>query len=141
MSEADPLSSRSSVELSEIAEKPMILLDLPISREYFLALFLNQGLEPTIVARSAHHEVVRTMVANGYGYSILNVTPRSEFALDGRRLMRVKLAGKHRPMTIGIATLKSLPKTKLVTAFTTHCQAHISDASIPGRVAPTFEAR
>src|SRR3546814_14689822 len=54
MSEDDPLARKSSVELSEIAGKPMILLDLPISGEYFLALFLNQGLEPTIAARSAH---------------------------------------------------------------------------------------
>ncbi|WP_102961297.1 LysR family transcriptional regulator [Mangrovicella endophytica] len=141
MSEADPLARQSSVELPEIAQKPMILLDLPISREYFLALFLKQGLEPMVAARSAHHEVVRTMVANGYGYSILNVTPRSDFALDGRRLVRVRLAGEHRPMTIGIATLKSLRNTKLVAAFSAHCRAHISDSYIPGMVAPSFSAR
>ena len=141
MSESDPLARQMSVGLAEIAEKPMILLDLPISREYFLALFLNEGLEPAIAARSAHHEVVRTMVANGYGYSILNVTPRSDIALDGRRLVRVRLAGSHRPMTIGIASLKSLRKTKLVSAFGKHCQACVSNSYIPGMVAPNFAAR
>ena len=140
MSADDPLARKSSVELAEIAGKPMILLDLPISGEYFLALFLNEGLEPTIAARSAHHDVVRTMVANGYGYSILNATPRSDSALDGRKLVRVRLAGKHRPMTIGTATLKSLRKTKLVMAFSEHCQAHVSDAYIPGMIAPNCEA-
>lgn len=141
MSEADPLARASSIALAEIARKPMILLDLPISREYFLALFLNQGLEPTIVTRSAHHEVVRTMVANGYGYSIMNVTPRSEYALDGRKLVRVRLAGKHRPMRVGIATLKSTKPFKLITAFCAHCRAHVSDAYIPGMVVPAFAAR
>lgn len=141
MSEADPLARQSSIALPDIAAEPMILLDLPISREYFVALFLNQGLEPNIAARSAHLEVVRTMVANGYGYSILNVTPRSEFALDGRKLVRVRLAGKHRPMTIGIATLKSLRQSKLVTAFSTHCQAYVSNSYIPGMVAPSYGAR
>jgi DNA-binding transcriptional LysR family regulator len=134
----DPLACQSSVALAELAERPMILLDLPISREYFLALFLKQELEPAIAARSAHQEVVRTMVANGYGYSIFNVTPRSDYALDGRRLVRLRLEGEHRPMTIGIATLKSLRKTKLVAAFGSHCQAHISDAYIPGMVAPNL---
>jgi DNA-binding transcriptional LysR family regulator len=136
MGEDDPLSRRSALSLAEIAEKPMILLDLPISREYFLALFLNEGLEPNVAARSEHHEVVRTMVANGYGYSILNATPRSEFALDGRRLLRVRLDGKHRPMILGVATLKSLRKTKLISAFSSHCQARISESYIPGMVAP-----
>ncbi|TNC04916.1 LysR family transcriptional regulator [Methylobacterium terricola] len=141
MGEADPLARRPSVILEEIAAKPMILLDLPMSREYFLAIFLKQGLEPTIAARSAHHEVVRTMVANGYGYSILNATPRSDYALDGRRLVRIRLGGDHRPMTIGVATLKSLRKTQLVAAFATHCRAHISDSYIPGMVAPSFGPR
>ena len=140
MSESDPLSRQFSVSLADMAEKPMILLDLPISREYFLALFLNEGLEPAIAARSAHHEVVRTMVANGYGYSILNVTPRSDFALDGRKLVRVRLAGQHRPMTIGIARLKSLRETKLVSAFSKHCQTCVSSSYIPGMVAPYFGA-
>ncbi|WP_019995595.1 type 2 periplasmic-binding domain-containing protein [Aureimonas ureilytica] len=78
--------------------------------------------------RSAHHEVVRTMVANGYGYSIRNVTPRSDLALDGRHVVR--LAGRHRPMTIGLATLRSLRRTKPVTSFSRHCEARISQSCI-----------
>ncbi|WP_040485072.1 LysR family transcriptional regulator [Lutibaculum baratangense] len=141
MGEADPLARQPSIALADIAKKPMILLDLPISREYFLALFLNEGLEPTIAARSTHQEVVRTMVANGYGYSILNVTPRSDLALDGRKLVRVRLSGNHRPMTIGTAVLKSLRQSKLVSAFDTHCQSYVSNSYIPGMVAPSFAAR
>ena len=65
LSEAHPLSQQSAISLSELAALPMILLDLPISREYFLALFMKDGLEPNIAARSAYQEIVRTMVANG----------------------------------------------------------------------------
>ena len=139
VSEAHPFARQTAVSLRELVSEPMILLDLPLSREYFLSLFHNAGLQPLVVARSAHQEVVRTMVANGYGYSIFNVRPRSNHALDGRKLMRVRLAGTHRPMIIGTATLKLLRQSRLVEAFETHCRSFISKSYIPGMVAPALE--
>jgi len=59
--EAHPLAQQTAVSLQELAGEPLVLLDLPLSREYFLALFLKEGLEPTIAMRSAYQEVVRTM--------------------------------------------------------------------------------
>ena len=139
VSEAHPFAGQTAVSLRELVSEPMILLDLPLSREYFLSLFYDAGLQPLVVARSAHQEVVRTMVANGYGYSIFNVRPRSNHALDGRKLVRVRLAGTHRPMTIGTATLKQLRQSRLVEAFETHCRSFISESYIPGMVAPALE--
>ena len=118
-----------------------MLLDLPISREYFLALFLKEGGQPKIAWRSSHQDVVRTMVANGYGYTLANVRPRSDLALDGRRVVRVRLAGEHRPMVIGMATLASLKKSRLLEAFESHCRAFVSDSYIPGMVAPAIDRR
>ncbi len=141
VSETDPLAQQSAVSLSELADLPMILLDLPISREYFLALFMKEGLEPNIVARSAYQEVVRTMVANRYGYALANVRPRSDLALDGRRVVRVRLAGEHRPMVVGSATLARSKKSRLVEAFENHCRTLVSDAYIPGMVPPAIERR
>lgn len=122
----------------ELVEYPMILLDLPLSREYFLALFMKDGLEPNVYSRSEHIEVVRTMVANGLGYSLLNIRPRSDQALDGKRLKRVRLMGDNRPMVIGTATLKSVSKSRLLQAFESHCRSYVSDSYIPGMVAPVF---
>ncbi len=141
LSEAHPLAQQSAISLSELAGQPMILLDLPISREYFLALFMKEGMEPTIAARSAYQEVVRTMVANGYGYTLANVRPRSDLAMDGRRVVRVRLAGEHRPMVIGTATLARAKKSRLIQAFETHCRSFVSDAYIPGMVAPAIDRR
>ena len=139
LSEAHPLARHSALTLRDLHTEPLILLDLPLSREYFLGLFMTEGLSPNIARRSAHQEVVRTMVANGYGYSLFNVRPRSEYALDGRRLVRVRLSGEHRPMVIGTATLKALPPTQLVRAFEGHCRAFVSDSYISGMVPPQFE--
>jgi hypothetical protein len=81
------------------------------------------------------------MVANGYGYTLANVRPRCELALDGRRVSRVRLSGDHRPMVIGVLTLSQSRKSRLVTAFEEHCRRFVSDAYIPGMVAPAMERR
>jgi DNA-binding transcriptional LysR family regulator len=136
-----PLARERHVKLSQLAPLPMVLLDLPMSREYFLALFIGDRLEPNIVWSSAQQEVVRTMVANGFGYTLSNVRPRSDAALDGRRLYRVPLTGDPPPMRIGIATLVQLKKTRLVEAFERHCQGLVSSSHIPGMAAPVAPAR
>ena len=141
LSAAHPLARHSALTLKELEAEPLILLDLPLSREYFLGLFMKEGLNPNIGTRSAHQEVIRTMVANGYGYTLFNVRPRSDLALDGRKVVRVRLAGDHRPMIVGSATLKVLAETQLVRAFQTHCRAFVSDSYISGMVAPNYDAR
>lgn len=141
ISESSPLASHPAISLQDLTKEPLILLDLPISREYFLALFMKEGLEPLIKTRSPHPDVIRTMVANGYGYTLANVRPRCDLALDGRRVVRVRLSGDHRPMTMGLLTLKQTRKPRLIEVFQQHCARFVSDAYIPGMVAPAMEKR
>jgi len=141
LGEAHPFARHSSISLGELVSEPFILLDLPISREYFLALFSKQGLEPMIATRSAHQDVIRTMVANGYGYTLANVRPRSQQALDGRPVVRVQLTGDHKPMVIGVVSLRQNRKSRLLEMFEQHCKSFVSDAYIPGMVAPVMERR
>jgi DNA-binding transcriptional LysR family regulator len=133
---SDPLHQRESVTLQELTERPLILLDLPISREYFLAIFMKERLEPKVAWRSPNQEVVRTMVANGYGYALFNARPKATVALDGKPLYRVALAGEHPPAVIGLATLRQLTKSRLVEAFQKHCQELILEGNIPGMALP-----
>lgn len=140
VSETHRWSAESALTLADIANEPFVLLDLPLSREYFLSLFLRAGLAPHIAARSGSPEVVRAMVANGFGYALFNARPKSDTALDGRRLASIRLAGEHHPMTLGVATLKSLTASKVNEAFQAHLAAYISRAYIPGIVAPVATA-
>lgn len=139
--ECHPLARHSSISLQELAGEPLILLDLPISREYFLGIFAKEGVEPTIMTRSAHQDVIRTMVANGYGYTLANVRPRSQIAMDGRPVVRVPLRGDHKPMVIGVVSLKQARKSRLLEMFEQHCKSFVSDGYIPGMVAPVMERR
>ncbi|MBN8186308.1 LysR family transcriptional regulator [Salipiger thiooxidans] len=132
VAETDPLASEPAVTLAELAERDMILLDLPQSRDYFLALFARMGLVPKISARLQQQDVIRTMVANRFGYTIANIRPKSRLALDGRSVARVRIAGDHRPMRLGLLRVARQAPTRLVGTFMDHCATLISNSYIPG---------
>ncbi|MES2185340.1 MAG: LysR substrate-binding domain-containing protein [Pseudomonadota bacterium] len=136
--ELHPLAQHTAITLEELAPQPMVLLDLPMSREYFTSIFAKAGVAPNIVARSRSEEVVRSMVANGMGYALFNVRPKSNQSLDGKRMVRVRLAGENRPMLLGLATYKPMKQSRLSKVFMERCRAYISDQYIPGMSAPSF---
>lgn len=138
LSELHPVAQQTAITLEELAPLPMALLDLPMSRQYFLSLFAKQGLAPNIVVRSRSEEVVRSVVANGIGYSLFNVRPKSYQALDGKCNVRLRLAGEHRPMLLGLATYKPVRQSRLVEVFMQRCRSYISDQYIPGMSAASF---
>ena len=127
-----PLGRAQSVDLRQLADEPLILLDLPASRDYFLSLFRQAGLQPLLAERIDDITVIRTMVANGFGYSLANMQPKSEFALDGSRLRTVPLAGDHRPLMIGLATARTRIKPRILEAFEDHCRQAIGDGDVTG---------
>ncbi len=134
-----PLAERDEVSLAELADLPLVLLDLPLSRDYFCDLFLAAGLQPTIVKRSPHPEMVRTLVANGLGYTILNSRLLNRRALDGQPLTGVPITPPARPMTIGVASLRIVPGTRLSEAFAAHCRAAVASAQVPALLAISDE--
>ncbi len=128
------LAQRRSLSLHDLAAEPLILLDLPLSREYFLSLFFQEGLTPQIVARSTHPDVIRTMVANAYGYALFNARPRNPAALDGKPLQVVPLKGPYRPMSLGIASLRQSGRPRALIEFEEHCRTEINQRGIPGLI-------
>ena len=72
------------------------------------------------------------LVANGYGYALANLRLRTDRAPDGRPLSLVRLAGDPRPMALGIATMRSERRTRIVTAFEAHCRERIAGGALPG---------
>ena len=127
-----PLAQRTSVDLETLAEQPYVFLDLPLSREYFLSLFQTRGLRPAIAARTPSMPMVRSLVANGFGYGLVNLRSRNPKAPDGKEVVYVPLEGNDRPMEIGIAAMKSERHSRIHTAFEDHCRQAISNEEIPG---------
>ena len=128
------LATRSSIELEEIAPEPMVLLDIPLSREYFLSVFQEEGLKPHVAERAGSVPVMLSLVANGYGYGLLNIKLNNYKAPDGGLLAPVALAGRFRPMVPGLATMRGIAKTKILESLEAHCRVKFTDRSIPGMV-------
>lgn len=129
---------RKSLDLSEMQDEPFILLDMPLSREYFMSLFMREELTPTIAARSEYPETVRGYVASGFGYSVMTARPMNKAALNGKGLAYVPLSGQHARMVLGLATLKNLRKTRATQAFEEHCRRLVATGHLPG-MAPLEE--
>lgn len=132
MEPGHPLASSDSVSPQQLAPYPMILLDLPLSADYFLSHFTAIGLRPNIAERTRDMGVMRSMVANGFGYSIANIRPLTDAAPDGRRLRYIPLTGPVRPMKLGLIHAEGAGVSLTVQAFIDHCRNQITIDSTPG---------
>ena len=126
------LAHRASVSPEELAGYPMVLLDLPLSADYFLSFFTRAGLRPLVAERTRDMGGMRSLVANGFGYSIANIRPLTDMAPDGRRLCHVPLTGPVRPMRLGLVLAEGAGLSLTVEAFVDHCRARVTRDSTPG---------
>ena len=135
MAEAHPLAGRAAVSAAELKDFPMILLDLPYSADYFLSFFKGLSGGPAIAERTRDMAVMRSLVANGYGYAIANIRPLSERAPDGKPLRFVPLEGGVAPMQLGLVMAKGAERMLTIRAFIEHAKAYVTRGVVPG-VAP-----
>ena len=115
-----------AARLADLASEPLVLLGLPQSREYFLSIFYALRLEPRIAYETGSLEMVRGLVANGLGYSIMHSRPPSERSLDNRRLSYRPLVERVRPTELGLARLANLRPTRLSAGFAAFCREHFA---------------
>lgn len=134
-----PLAKNQTVSLRRLAPEPLVLLDVPPSREYFSSLFREIGKEPVIRFHSPSFETVRGMVGNGLGYSLLVIRPAGDLTYDGRRIACLRISDKVAPGRIVLARLAQARPTRLSEAFSDYCKSFFSQFSIAPR--PSRRAR
>ncbi len=124
---AHPLAHKQSVTLTELSREPMILLDVIPSRNYFLSLFTEKGLHPNIAYTSPSIEMVRCMVGQGQGFSILVTRPSTTTTYDGRQLAYVEIEDEMESSTLIMAYLKTNEPTKPARLFMDFCRQYDLD--------------
>ena len=77
------LAARDVVPMTELADEPMILLDIPPAAQHTLLLFERAGVVPRITQRTSDFELTRALVARGFGYSILIQRPAVDRSYEG----------------------------------------------------------
>jgi DNA-binding transcriptional LysR family regulator len=121
MAASHPLADNKKVSLQDLVAYPMILLSLPQSRDYFLSILYSLRLQPRIAYETPSFEMMRGLVANSDGFSIMHSKPTSDLSLDGRRLVYRPLSENLRPTRLGLARLADARPTRKAAAFLDFC--------------------
>lgn len=124
--ETHRLARRKTVALAQLVDEPFILLSLPQSRDYFLSLFRAAGLKPQIAHETESFEMMRGLVANGHGYSIMHSRPKSDRALDGRRVIYRPIGEPARIQQLGLARLGGARQTRAAGLFADFCRGYFA---------------
>jgi DNA-binding transcriptional LysR family regulator len=109
------------VPLVALRDEPFILLDIAPSRTYFTRILEQAGITPKVAFSSPSLEVVRGLVGQGLGYSILITRPHGDHSYAGDELAVRPIAEDVERGVIALAALRQMRKTRLVSAFETHC--------------------
>jgi DNA-binding transcriptional LysR family regulator len=121
--EGHVLAQSPSVALEDLAQQPLILLDVEPGRDYSLSLFRERGLEPFVGYRTRSFEMVRGLVGHGLGYSLLATKPANSISYDGRPLVTRPLATHVTNSRLVLAHLASRPMEGSALAFAGHCRS------------------
>jgi DNA-binding transcriptional LysR family regulator len=120
--EGHRLTHSHHVAITDLADEPMILLDLPMSRDYFLGLFEAAGVAPRIALRSSSFETVRGLVGQGLGFALLGTKPANAMTYDGMALASRPLAGGSPASEIVLAGLPGRGETEPIRLFKRICR-------------------
>src|SRR5476649_2221621 len=118
-----PLAKRSSVRLSELSSLPMVLLDVVPSRNYFVNIFKEKGYHPCIAYSSPSIEMVRCMVGQGLGFSVMVTKPISNVTYDGQRVTYIDIQDDMADSTLVMAHLRNNEPTRPTKLFMEYCRS------------------
>jgi DNA-binding transcriptional LysR family regulator len=100
-----PLAVRPAVTFAELIAYDMVLLDLPVTRDYLLSGFVDRGVAPRITHRFANYETARAMVARSDAFTLLNLRPSADTTYDGHGVRCVPIADPLPPLEVVLATV------------------------------------
>lgn len=117
-----PLAACERVTVAQIVHEPLILLDRPAARGYYMDLLEQSGEAFRIVATANSTEMVRSLVASGIGVSLLNMRPRAVSPYAGRTIQCLPVSGTGSGVTLSLGFAPG-PKRRLVQLFVDSCTA------------------
>lgn len=109
------------VSLPQFEDEPLILLDLPHTREYFMSLFAAAGVRPKIRHRASGYETVRSFVARGHGYSVLNQRLHHDQTYAGGRVVPLRLTDDLPGIEVMLVRPAGVRPTRRALAFEAVC--------------------
>ena len=118
------LAAHETLAPADLVSYPLVLLDMPPSKDYFLSIFEQLGLNPEVAFSSGSLEMVRGLVGQGLGYSLLATKPAANLSYDGHELLIRPLQTDAPASTIVMATRSGVPLSKAAYELKQQCLAH-----------------
>ena len=118
-----PLAQKKCVTLQELSREPMILLDAVPSKNYFVSIFKEKGYHPEVAYSSPSIEMVRCMVGQGLGFSVLVTRPCCDMTYDGERVVQRDIADDMPASTLIMAHLANNEPTRPTQLFMDYCRS------------------
>jgi DNA-binding transcriptional LysR family regulator len=142
--EGHRLAGTQAISLASLKDEPLILLDMPPSRDYFIGLFRKIGIEPRVAFSSPSLEMVRGLVGRNRGYALLVTHPYYDHTYDGQTIVTRPLADETDGGDLGMARLVHLRPSRAMILFSGFCKTwflrHHSGRG-PLRASPSQESR
>jgi len=129
------LRDREFVTRADLREEPLVLLDLPVTNQYYRDLASDADRPANIVATVSSHEMVRSLVGAGVGCSILNMRPATATTYAGDEVFAIPFRPETRSLKLVLGHAGGKPR-RLVQAFIDATRQHFSKISASDLVVP-----
>jgi DNA-binding transcriptional LysR family regulator len=126
MSSQHPLAAKSEIRLADLEDHPMIMLGASSMDLYFRRIFAQGGHFPIVRYHSSNYELVRSLVARDFGYSLLIDQPAIDTSYEGRPIVARQLRGNPLSVDLVVAHPSGARLSRRATAFTEHCRETLS---------------
>lgn len=108
------LAQAREVSLTQVADDPVIGLNIQPTLQNTREIYAQVGLEPAIVHSTANFEVARCLVGNGLGVTVLFQRAATNWTYDGTKVVSLRLTDPIRPSTLGITQPQAATETERV---------------------------
>lgn len=109
------------IRLADVVDEPYVLLTTDQSEETTLRYWEMASLRPRIVFRTTAIEAVRSLVASGYGVTILSDLVYRPWSHEGDRIEAVELTDPIPAMDVGVVRLRSNELSPAAGLFVDYC--------------------
>jgi DNA-binding transcriptional LysR family regulator len=118
-----PLLERKRVTLRDIQSEPYVMLTIDDAEKTTRSYFEGAGCQPNVIFRTSSMEAIRSLVAEGYGITILSDMVYRPWSLDGARLAATSISDPVPSMDIGLAWNRQVGLKRDAKAFFDVCRA------------------
>jgi len=128
LSAKDPLARKKAVSLRDLETKPMLLLDLAVTQDYFLNFFHMHKLQPDVRYRLKSFEMIRSLVGANLGFSFGFLPLLVDETYQGDSVVRKPLVEQVPEPSVCVAYLRQMQPTRLLKVFVQNIRDTLSSA-------------